>query len=276
MAKRQVGMAAAKKTWSKYLSTVDSNGWTGEIGFDERSLEIPLHWKKPRRVFVGSMGDLFHPNMPFEVICRIFDTIKKCPQHTFQILTKRPELVMNVFEVDDQWPSSAWPPNAWLGVSCEDQARADRRIDDLLNITQFFPDLVTFVSIEPMLGLVDVEWDIVGIDWVIVGGESGPRARPMHPDLVRKVRDDCKYANVPFFFKGWGDWLPGEPDGVPYYGFQNNMWIDSNSFPDFDDPKTKKWLASGENEYPAVWQRVGKKKAGRLLDGVEHNAFPAV
>jgi protein gp37 len=210
----------------------------------EKKLDQPLRWRKPRHVFVCSMGDLFHPDVPVEAIDKIVSVMAACPQHTFQILTKRPDRMRDY--VDDMMrviPGSGrdldlWDfwrcqtvshdheqpalpvANLWLGVSAEGQEQAQARIPALLET----PAAVRFVSVEPMLGPVDLrevegpEGDRLGdslialggagtptgIDWVICGGESGPGARPMHPDWARSLRDQCVGAHVPFFFKQWG------------------------------------------------------------------------
>ncbi|MBE3584967.1 MAG: phage Gp37/Gp68 family protein [Thermoanaerobacter sp.] len=214
-------------------------------------VEEPLRWRKPRRVFVCSMGDLFHDNVPDEYIDRVFAAMATAKQHTFLLVTKRPKRMKNY--LTDQcrrgeiarWFSTGaiyraqvvasgyekripWPlPNVWLGVTAENQDRADERIPVLLQI----PAAVRFVSVEPMLGPVDLtripcpngcdpetycvrcchdynqnDWGTVnsfeeGISWVIAGGETGPKARPCHPDWVRSLRDQCQSAGVPFFLK---------------------------------------------------------------------------
>lgn len=236
----------------------------------------PLRWKKPRRVFVCSMSDLFHENVPFEFIRRIFRTMEFARAHTFQVLTKRADRMHEFVQwyASDRntyWPSS----NVWLGVTAENQEQADKRTPLLLQT----PAAVRFVSVEPMLGLIEMEaywgarpgWgEPEGLDWVICGGETGPGARPMHPGWVRSLRDQCREAAVPFFFKSWGDWaLKGattgkpsaigvlSPDGEWYPGYTG--W---NGRP--IDPDT------GE----AYLLRVGKKASGRLLDGREWSEYP--
>jgi len=178
----------------------------------------PKHWKKPRRVFVCSMGDLFHDDVSGYVIHCIFKIIKWNRDHTFIFLTKRPERMRRIW-MNIDGPS---PDNAWLGVSVENQKRADERIPILLQI----PAKVRFVSIEPMLGSVDLyQWihDDV-LQWVILGGETGPGARPMHPDWARSVRDQCQEAGVPFFFKTWGDLRFTKPTDI-------SGWVDASYDP---------------------------------------------
>lgn len=214
-------------------------------------LEQPLRWRKSRRVFVNSMSDLFHEDVPYEFIDKVFAVMALCPQHTFQVLTKRPKEMgayLNLHSIDFRisqavkrlhlpTPYAAlagfagvkgWPlPNVWLGTSCEDQPTADKRIPELLKC----PAEVTFLSLEPMLGPIDLSpWiyqnacgclelendvdpdncphckgtgAVCALDWVIAGGESGPGARPMDPDWPRGIRDQCQAAGVPFFFKQW-------------------------------------------------------------------------
>ncbi|AQT69946.1 Bacteriophage protein gp37 [Anaerohalosphaera lusitana] len=278
---------------SRLSPEIKVTGWNGATAFVESALQKPLHWKKPRMIFVCSMGDLFHESVPFEWIDKVFAVMDLCPQHTFQVLTKRAARMREYFKsvkelpvgsprdmaIFDGWRAvygtklneRLWPlPNVWLGVTAENQTRADERIPELLRC----PAVVRFVSVEPMLGAVvmpedgtacefcgrnyesvtvdcgdwceefcakcrDYDPDAVStiitnhlgdgqshINWVICGGESGPGARPLHPNWVRGLRDQCSEAGVPFLFKQWG----------------------------------------GAN----------KKKAGRLLDGVLHDEFPEV
>lgn len=208
-------------------------------------LPAPLHWRKPRRIFVNSMSDLFHEDVPDDFIDRVFAVMALCPQHTFQILTKRAQRMRAYMDRLARSPgcadqvsdaarqmghavSFAWPfPNVWLGVSVEDQPRADERVPELLAT----PAAVRFISAEPLLGPVNLSAALFtqppegepdesaeagglwngpralgekGVSWVIVGGESGPGARPMHPEWARGLRDQCAAAGVPFFFKQWG------------------------------------------------------------------------
>jgi protein gp37 len=262
-------------------------------------LDEPLHWRKPSRIFVCSMGDLFHPAVPDEFVDRVLARISNCPRHTFIVLTKRAERITEylldlherggitrlkkqhvMVAHDHGLPDSfAWPlPNLWPGVSVEDQATADERIPILMQI----PAAVHIVSLEPMLGPITLrlEWiwnsqytgtqthpdfisDIL-IDWVIIGGETGPGARPMHPDWVRKVRDQCAAADVPFFFKSWGEWSAGNP-ASEHRGVvaPDGQWWKGTPF------------GYGRDHPGSVelW-RCGKVKAGRMLDGRMHEEFP--
>lgn len=167
-----------------------------EQGFDLRlwpdRLELPLQWKEPRRIFVNSMSDLFHERVPTAFIRKVFATMGAARQHTFQILTKRAK------RVGELGPSLPWKPNIWQGVSIERMDVA-WRADELRKV----PADVRFLSLEPLLGPLD-ELDLSGIQWVIVGGESGPGARPMKKEWVRTIRDICHRESVPFFFKQWG------------------------------------------------------------------------
>lgn len=156
-------------------------------------LEKPLRWRKPRRVFVDSMSDLFHPDVPSEFVQRVWEVMGRCPQHTFQILTKRPQRMADL---------TRRLPNVWLGTSIESDRFAFRA-----KHLRRCPAEVRFLSCEPLLGPLP-SLDLTGIDWVIVGGESGPNARPMHPDWVRDLRDRCLDAGVTFFFKQWGGRTP--------------------------------------------------------------------
>jgi protein gp37 len=235
--------------------------WSGQVRLHSDLLDLPLHWRKPRKIFVCPQADLFHDVVPFEFIKRVWDVAAQRLDHTFQILTKRAERMLEF----GRWMAGAddlsiaeWPRNCWLGVSVEDQKTADERIPVLLQT----PAAIRFVSYEPALGPVKFNerwfrYQSAGgyhfedaIDWVIAGGESGPHARPTHPDWFRSARDQCQAAGVPFFFKQWGEWLaatilnaPGNPEG--------------------DFRRGDAWVS-----------RVGKKRAGRLLDGREWNEFP--
>lgn len=155
-------------------------------------IELPLRWKTPRRIFVNSMSDLFHRDVPFEFIEAIFKTMEKAHWHTFQILTKRSDRLL---ELSDKL---RWPHNVWQGVSIED-SRVLFRIEHLKRV----PARIRFLSAEPLIGPLP-ELDLTGIHWVIVGGESGPGARPIHPEWVRAIRDQCVRQGVAFFFKQWG------------------------------------------------------------------------
>jgi len=166
-----------------------------EHGFDlqprPERLEQPLDWRQPRLIFVNSMSDLFHEGIPVSFIRSVFNVMRKAHWHTFQILTKRSQRMLELA------PHLRWPDNVWMGVSVENQ-RWTGRIDDLRKI----PARVRFVSCEPLLGPLDL--DLKGISWVIVGGESGARARPLDPQSVREIREQCQAAGVAFFFKQWG------------------------------------------------------------------------
>lgn len=154
-------------------------------------LSIPLGWKKPRRIFVNSMSDVFHEDIPLSFIQSVFDVMKRAHWHQFQVLTKRSVRMRELA------PSLDWPPNVWMGVSVEYQ-RWTQRIDDLRAV----PAAVRFLSCEPLLG--PLQLDLSGIDWVIVGGESGSGARPMKAEWPLSIQQQCEVADVPFFFKQWG------------------------------------------------------------------------
>lgn len=273
-----------------------SNGEV-KLFLDETMLTQPLRWKKPRKIFVCSMTDAFADFVTDEMLDKMFAVMALAPQHTFQVLTKRAKRMRHWFAggreradtvglamltLVDRIPYGhrqvPWPlPNVWLGVSAERQQEADERIPELLAT----PASVRFVSLEPLLGPIDLHEVIPeplsyshahgfnGIDWVIVGGESGRHARSMHPDWPRAVRDQCAAAGVAFFFKQWGEWAPSAPEdakGNPHSGWQAiaahpHVARASELYPDAG----AKFVA-----------RVGKKAAGRLLDGVEHNEFPKV
>ena len=194
--------------------------WTGEVRVVESMMDRPLRWTKPRRIFVNSLSDLFHPDVSDETIARIFAVMALAPQHTFQVLTKRPQRMADMLSTrlfwkvvashcaDDQTASLSWPyrtaianhqglPNVWLGVSIESDRYAFRA--DHLRRT---PAAVRWISAEPLLGPLP-SLDLTGIDWLVVGGESGPKARPMHPQWVRDLRDECTDICCPECGETW-------------------------------------------------------------------------
>jgi len=220
------------------------------VTFHPDRLNEPSKWLKPRMVFVCSMGDLFHYSLSYLTINEVIAVIGRNYQHIFQILTKRPERALEFY---GRFPVRKYP-NVWLGVSVENQKTADERIPILLQI----PAAVHFVSYEPALEEVNFTPYLNKLDWLIAGGESGPGARPAHPDWFRKARDQCVAAGVPFFFKQWGEWAPSgqfestgcNPKGV--FQFEDGIFSDRTVF------------------------KVGRCKAGRLLDGKEWSQYPEV
>ena len=159
-------------------------------------LELPNHWATPRTVFVNSMSDLFHDQVPVDFIVQVFDVMASTPQHTYQVLTKRSKRLARIAT------QLQWPANVWMGVSLEND-RYSFRVNHLRQV----PATVRFLSVEPMLGPVP-SLDLNGIHWVIAGGESGPGARPIQVNWVTDLRDRCRSADVPFFFKQWGGRTP--------------------------------------------------------------------
>ncbi|NCC28984.1 MAG: phage Gp37/Gp68 family protein [Gammaproteobacteria bacterium] len=275
----------------------------GDVRFHPVKLREPWRWRRPRRVFVSSMGDLFHPSVRDEDITAVFAVMAACRHHTFQVLTKRAsrmqawlseltamsspvEVLAATLEtvgLGDLVPAlkdAEWPlPNLLAGVSVDDQDSADARIPLLLNT----PATRRFVSVEPLLAPLSlsrvqasnhVVLDALcgcgvdqraltqaipnihcnRLDWVIVGGESGPHARPLHPDWVRRLREECAASEVPFLFKQWGEWGPVE-SVAPHDG------RDAMRLARMDDD--------------TVMYRIGRAKAGRVLDGCLHDAMPA-
>ncbi len=243
-------------------------------------LDQPLHWRKPRRVFVCSMGDLFHEDVPWSFIVEVFLRMNRTGNHTFMVLTKRPER-MREFCSSEQFMDSGPLANVWLGVSVEDQKTADERIPLLLQT----PAALRFVSCEPMLGPVKL-WrqqpngrllnlgEVAngrGLDWVICGGESGPGARPMHPEWARSLRDQCAAANVPFFFKQWGEWAWASQTAG---GQLTHAVCRHGHVSVFNGDDMRRACAECTG-----WEglrRVGKKAAGRELDGMMHDVMPGV
>lgn len=173
-------------------------------------LDHPKKWRQPRLVFVNSMSDLFHEDVPLDFIRQVFKTMRECPEHTFQVLTKRSKRLV---ELSDEL---VWSENVWMGVSIEDE-RVLERVDHL----RLVPATVRFLSCEPLIGPLD-RLDLNGIHWVIVGGESGPRSRPMQGEWVRTIRQNCERSGVSFFFKQWGgvrkDLTGRNLDGQTYDG----------------------------------------------------------
>jgi protein gp37 len=167
-----------------------ANGF--ELSFHENALELPLKWKKPQTIFVNSMSDLFHKDVPVEFIVKTFDVMRRAHWHKFQVLTKRSDRLLELS------PMLPWAPHIWMGVSVE-SLKYTPRIDHLRHTGA----VVKFLSLEPLLGPLP-GLILEGIDWVIVGGESGPGARPMNSAWVLDIRDICQEARVPFFFKQWG------------------------------------------------------------------------
>lgn len=270
--------------------------WTGKVELIEDRLTLPLRWKRPAKVFASSTSDFFHERLSDADIDQLFAVMAMAPHLTFQVLTKRADrmrsymarltaggatrwaadiladaahdigidedgccAVANWINGFSRWAHmpddgnpldgsvQRWPlPNVWLGVSVEDQPRADERREDF----RATPAAVKFVSYEPALGPVDwTGWDFV--NQIISGGESGPRARPNHPDWHRATRDFCAPRGIAYFFKQWGEWAPApeiiEASGPSFHRYDDGTWL----------------------------QRVGKKAADRLLDGVQHDGVPA-
>lgn len=182
----------------KYAGTTRRSGgravWTGRVNFDERALTAPLEWSRPQRIFVNSMSDLFQEGLQIETIRRIWDVMGKAKWHQFQVLTKRPDIMRDILSRDD-FPM--WS-NVWLGTSVEDADRVSR-IDDLRRT----PAAVRFISFEPLLGAIGRP-NLSDIHWAIVGGESGPEARPMEAVWVEEIQRHCGAEGVAFFFKQWG------------------------------------------------------------------------
>jgi protein gp37 len=319
-----------------------------ENGFDVQlrpdKLILPLKWRKPKRVFVNSMSDLFHKDIPDEYILRVWEIMARTPQHTYQILTKRHARMRSFVErlafavptaeqraagisgrvpylfanAGDNASLGAVRPldNVWLGVSVENQQWADIRIPSLLDT----PAAVRFLSCEPLLGPVDLDGPVINghrprltywlagrpgwgpeettatgldmqphttgprIDWVIVGGESGHGARPMHPEWAQRLRNQCTAAGVPFHFKQWGEYDPMAPlkDGV--FDWERGIILANDGTVyqkgDLDYPdggRRGEAIRAGHDRGSLTsMYRVGKKHAGRLLDGRTWDEFPAV
>lgn len=200
MAKRLAAIASAATErganpgrTGNYQAVVNKRGrWNNTVYLDHAAVEDPLSWRLPRVIFVNSMSDLFHEAVPLDFIQKTFDVMNRCPQHTFQVLTKRPE---RTAEIADQLH---WSSNIWMGTSVEN-AEVTHRVHALRRV----PAHVRFLSVEPLLGPIP-RLPVKDIHWIIVGGESGPGARPMKKEWVIQIRDRCEKFGVPFFFKQWG------------------------------------------------------------------------
>lgn len=245
-----------------------AGAFKGQVRLRVDNLDLPSRVKKPKAFAIWN--DLFHEDVPWDFIDMVHHAMWQTKRHLFFILTKRPERMLEYMAGPGgpNTPGLKPLPNVWLGVTAENQEQADKRIPVLLQI----PAANRYVSIEPMLGpvLAKPEWkwsnkpDGIylfnnGIGWVICGGESGPGTRPMHPDWVRSLRDQCQAEDVPFFFKQWGEWYPVTRD-VQFR--MRNM----------DNPHIHIWPDEGEES--TVSKRIGKKDAGKILDGREYLQLP--
>jgi protein gp37 len=186
--------------------------WTGKIRLDNASLDIPASWKKPRLVFVNSMSDLFHTDVPADFISEVWRVMGATPRHTYQILTKRPDRMAEILSMDNFEVLS----NVWLGTSVED-SRVLHRLDELRAV----PAAIRFVSYEPLIGSV-AGASLAGIHWAIVGGESGPNARPMDSKWIDEIFDQCTDADAAFFFKQWG----GKNKKATGRTYRERLWDD--------------------------------------------------
>lgn len=240
-----------------------------EQGFDLKlwpeRLELPLRWKKPRKIFVNSMSDLFHKDVPDEFISKVFWTMIQADHHIYQVLTKRPRRMARFFANQ----SKPLPAHIWMGTSIENDTYTWRA--DFLRQVQAE---VRFISAEPLLsGLPSL--NLSGIHWLIAGGESGHGARPMHPNWVRDLRDQCQAVGVAFFFKQYGAWVAQALHEARPLARGNNWGCLNQSGSWY--PQTTTWngrQGSPDDDYEYTMVNVGKHAAGRLLDGREWNEFP--
>ena len=326
----------ALREWPRLAANPKATAYFGreftDVAVHPERLMAPLRWTKPRKVFVNSMSDLFHEDVPFDFIDRVFAVMALSPQHIFQVLTKRPERMRDYMtenghgrwgfvdgrarQIYTEQSGRPFPPgeillgplpHVWLGVSVEDQSTADQRIPLLLQT----PAAVRWISAEPLLGAVDLtrlsifkadtlsrhtdalrghSWDKSAygeggtplpddppdharLDWVVVGGESGPKARPTRPDWARGLRDQCAAAGVPFLFKQWGTWAPDWEGAETCEACGKTKFDAINSQGECGHCGTSHWLPASK---PLdTLRRVGKKAAGRLLDGALHDGYPA-
>ncbi len=266
--------------WGHGFAEMTPSGprWTGKVALHEPALDLPLRWKKPKAIFVNSTSDLFHKDLPFEEVDRIFEVAGACDDqqlgHALQVLTKRSDRMREYMARAEsraaynrrRMSPDVWPPrNMWFGVSVEDQLRADERIPDLLATAA----AVRFLSCEPLLGPLDIlrylrngltsKAGCAGIDQVIVGGESGRLARPMHPEWPRDLLRQCQETETSFFFKQWGGWLH-MPERAHFKELASEAW--------------RRVESTMPGIRPALMFNVGKKAAGNLLDGRTWQEFP--
>lgn len=273
----------AEREWQRFSKAAGTRYFKRDftdVQCHDDLLDVPLRWSAPRGIFVNPRGDLFHESVPFAFVDQVFDRMRRANWHIFQILTKRPQRMLEYFKSRD---IDGWPfGHVWLGVSVEDQDTADERIPLLLQI----PAAVRWISAEPLLGPMDIRcWlkmntvissasDLRYLNWVVAGGESGTKARPSNPVWVRSLRDQCNEAGVPFNFKQWGEWSPERPVG--YCRLTKNTW--SHDMYAWDNQgHVYNPVDPAPGHFPSVcmW-RVGKRKAGRMLDGKILNGFPGV
>ncbi|NMG30598.1 DUF5131 family protein [Aromatoleum evansii] len=279
--------------------------WNGEVRLNAEWLDMPIRWSRRRMIFVCAHGDLFHPSVPDAWIDTVFGIMWAClygrngePGHIFQVLTKRAERMHAYLSVDrrEAWARAAVRfggghdpdglydqvaladgphPRIWLGVTAENQATADNRIPLLLHT----PAAVRWVSAEPLLGPLDLAAYLMclcgkcggdaPLHWVVAGGESGPRARPMHEQWVRGLRDQCAEASVPFLFKQWGEWLPmGQQERSREYPEVVADRANGAPASGYPDTRVHVW-SDGTESY-----RAGKRSSGRHLDGALHDGYP--
>jgi protein gp37 len=247
------GMTEAHKGLAEMVDGVPR--FNGTVRMLEGRLNAPLNWKKPRRVFVDSMSDLFHSEVPFDFIHRVWEVMEATPQHTYQILTKRPQRL--------PWALGYMErpilPNVWLGTSIESDRYAFRA-DHLRSA----PATVRFISAEPLLSSLP-SLDLTGIDWLICGGESGPRARPMHPEWVRELRDRCVESGTKFFFKQWGSW--GSREDCPPVA-ATGVWLA------YDSQVSTHVLGNPSRDRERAMFPMDTKLAGRRLDGRTWDEMP--
>lgn len=257
------------KQQAAYVGLAENGRFNGTVRCLPERLDWPAKWRKPRRIFVCSMSDLFHEAVPDSFLDRVFSVMADCPQHTFQVLTKRHARMRSYLR-------RAWPeplPNVWVGVSAEDQHWAEIRVHALLAT----PAAVLWVSAEPLLGPIDLrnlragngalidalDGDVKtaageiyaacpgSVAWVVAGGESGAKARPMRPEWAQSLRDQCQQTRTPYLFKQWGA----------------HRWVAGSRW----DEETQCWVDHG-----IVAQRVPKKLSGRTLDGRTWDGFPGI
>ncbi len=231
-------------------------------------LDQPLRWQRPRRIFVNSMSGLFHRGIDLDFQARIFEVMERATNHTFQVLTKRPEIMKR--RLRSIYGNCRVGSHIWIGTTIE-SGKHRNRADHLREI----PASVRFISAEPLLGPIDA-LNLDGISWVVAGGESGPGARPMHPDWVRGLRDVCQAQDVAFLFKQWGEWAPGSPDREGSFLTGTARTVQEHALIDFEGNVRDRNELSTFN-VPGDWTemtRYGRRQTGRELDGVVWNEYP--
>jgi protein gp37 len=267
------------KIKAKYEGTVtpDGQNWTGRINFSEPDLRKPFEWTRPRRIFPNYTSDWSHANVRDEWRDAIFGVITQANWHTYQLLTKRADIALDYLTRRGITPMS----HVWLGFSAGNQTDFDKNWQSFKALAA--AGWTIFVSCEPLLGLVVLPADFLALGrraQILAGGESGAKARPSHPDWFRSLRDQCEASGVAFLFKQWGEWWEVEADSptcqIIFQGTREKLPKDSRYCFIAPNGEVIRYRTEMRDHVPYRWmKRMGKKKAGRMLDGREHNDMPS-